>query len=421
MKRLIWLTAVFLMLFTSALPAMAQSGGEITVSIDGLPVAFDVNPVIDNNRTLVPFRALAEALNVQVTWDQKTRTIVGADGKNTITLQIGSKTALRNGMAIPLDMPPRVLNGKTLIPLRFFSEAFACQVAWSPAENKIKILSPPREMTVIGFYALGDRQTSSWTNLFGKPFPDAGVGNTDVVNTVALGWYSLDRQGNLLTKSSTGWQRPDDYEKVLDKAEEFGLKTQMVLHMTDGDGSLTNLLANEIAMRKAVAAIIEEAKNYQGVHLDFEGLGRQDKGEGLTRVRDSFSNFVNLLSQPLKAANLPLTLTLHAPNSAYQGYDYKKLGQMADEIIIMAHDYGVKPEPVDLVTQAVKWASQMMPPEKLILGISVPSETPESLVTKVGIAKRYQLKGISLWRLGLVSEEMWTSLRTCVVTRKQKT
>lgn len=418
MKRLLWLAVVLLMLFTSALPALAQPGGKIGVSIDGLPVAFDVDPVVENGRTLVPFRALAESLNVQVTWDQKTQTILGADGKNTLTLKIGSKTAMRNGMAMPLDVPPKVLSGRTLIPLRFFSEAFACQVAWSPAENKIKILSPPRQMSVIGFYALGDRQTSSWTNLFGKPFPDAGVGNTDVVNTVALGWYSLDQEGNLLTKSTTGWQRPDDYEMVLEKAAEHGLKTQMLLHMVDGDGSLTNLLANQSAMEKAVAAIVEEAKHYQGVNLDFEGLGHQDKGEGLTRVRDSFTDFVTLLSQQLKSANLQLTLTLHAPNSAYQGYDYRKLGQVADEIIIMAHDYGVTPEPVDLVTQAVQSAGQLVPPEKLILAISIPSETPESLATKVGIAKRYHLKGISLWRLGLVSDDMWSSLRSTVESRQ---
>ncbi|WP_338013820.1 copper amine oxidase N-terminal domain-containing protein [Desulforamulus profundi] len=186
MKRLLWLSVVFLLLFTGVLPALAQPAGEITVSIDGLPVAFDVKPVMDKNRTLVPFRALAEALNVRVAWNQKTQTIVGADGKNTVSLKIGSKTAFRNGAPIPLDVPPKVLNGRTLIPLRFFSEAFACQVAWSPAENRIKITSPARDMAVTGFYALGDRQTSSWTNLFGKPFPEAGVGNTDVVSAVAL-------------------------------------------------------------------------------------------------------------------------------------------------------------------------------------------------------------------------------------------
>ncbi|OIQ58671.1 hypothetical protein MOTE_18590 [Moorella thermoacetica] len=63
----------------------------------------------------------------------------------------------------------------------------------------------------------------------------------------------------------------------------------------------------------------------------------------------------------------------------------------------MTYDYGSKPEPGSLVTQAVRRAKASVPLEKLILGISPPSETPESILTKVGIAKRYGLDGIAIW------------------------
>jgi spore germination protein YaaH len=52
----------------------------------------------------------------------------------------------------------------------------------------------------------------------------------------------------------------------------------------------------------------------------------------------------------------------------------------------------------------------MVPAHKLLLGISLPSERAESLQQKIGLAKRYGLKGIALWRLGLVSPEMWSVL-----------
>lgn len=120
----------------------------------------------------------------------------------------------------------------------------------------------------------------------------------------------------------------------------------------------------------------------------------------------------------MKAANLTLTLTLHAPNSAYKGYDYKALGELADQIIIMAYDYGSKPEPVSLVTQAVEMARASVLPEKLVLGVSVPTETAESILIKVGIAKRYGLEGIAIWRLGLVTGEMWDALRSTVMPRR---
>lgn len=401
------------------LPAFAQAAEKpVSVTVDGLPVAFDVPPIIRNGRTLVPFRAIAEALNVKVNWDGSTKTVSATDGKTSIRLQIGNKTAYRNGEPIPLDVPPQVVNGRAMLPLRFFSEAFACKVAWDETRLSVAITSPPKEMTVIGFYALGDSNTSSWTNLFGRPYPEAAPGNTDAVGELALGWYSLDRDGNLLTRSRTGWQRPEGWEKVLEAAKEYNLKTEMVVHVTDGDGTLSSLLADAGAQRKAIGDILGEARQYQGVNLDFEGLGYQDSEEQLKTAQSRFTEFVRLLADKLKPLGLNLTLTLHAPNSAYKGYDYRALGELADRIIVMAYDYGAAPEPVSLVTQAVEMAKASVPPEKLLLGISAPTETAESILTKVGIAKRYGLGGIAIWRLGLVTGEMWEALRSTVVARR---
>ncbi|MGQ9712454.1 MAG: hypothetical protein ACUVRC_07270 [Desulfotomaculales bacterium] len=77
-----------------------------------------------------------------------------------------------------------------------------------------------------------------------------------------------------------------------------------------------------------------------------------------------------------------------------------------------------KNNPVDMVLQVVQKAKADVPAAKLILGIFVPRETPQSLPTKVGIAKRYGLAGIALWRLGLITEEMWAALRATVEPRK---
>lgn len=424
MRRFPALILIFIVILTGSLslPAASFAANQpvkrISVYIDGLPVSFDVPPVIQNGRILVPFRALAEALNVTVAWDGNTRTVNAQDGSTSVQLQVGNETAYRGGTAIALDAPPVIVNGRVLIPARFFTEAFGCQVGWDGAESTAKITSAAKPMTVLGFYALGDTKTSSWTNLFGLPYPGTDKGNTDLVNEAALGWYSLDDQGNLLTQSRTGWQRPDGWESVLSAMSAYNIKTEMVVHLADGDGTITRLLANRDAMAKAAAAIAEEAKAYNGVDLDFEGLGWQDQGEKLTAVRNSFTAFAGLLAEQLRANNLKLTLTLHAPNSAYQGYDYQALGAVADRIVIMAYDYGSKPEPVRLVLQAVEAARAVVPAQKLVLGISAPNETAESILTKVGIAKRYGLSGIALWRLGLVPADMWNALRTTVQVRE---
>lgn len=317
-----------------------------------------------------------------------------------------------------LEVKPQIASGRTLIPLRFFSEAFNCKVNWDSTIYQVSITSPPKAMKVIGFYALGDSQTSSWTNLFGQTYPAAATGNTDVISELALGWYSIDKEGNLLEKSRTGWQRPEGWEQVLHSAAEYKMSSEMVIHVTDGDGTITSLLNDQQAMDQAVKAISAEAGQYSGVNLDFEGLGYNDSGEELKQVQEKFTNFVNLLDQELKNNRTGITLTLHAPNSAYPGYDYKALGEIADRIIIMAYDYGSKPEPVSQVKQAVEMACKEVPTSKLILGISAPSETAASIASKVGIAKRYDLSGVALWRLGVIDEGMWQTLRDSLTAKR---
>ncbi|MBC7325807.1 MAG: copper amine oxidase, partial [Moorella sp. (in: Bacteria)] len=281
-------------------PANAREQNGIAVLVDGLPVNFDAPPVIQNDRVLVPFRAVAEAIKVPVSWDAQTKTVTAAGKDISLRLQIANQTAYVNEKPVRLDAPPVIVNNRTLIPLRFFSEALGCRVAWDGERKEVQVWSGPAELTVIGFYALGDSKTSSWQDLFGKAYPETGKGNTDLVDELALGWYSLDEEGNLLTRSRTGWQRPAGWEDVLKAARDFGLKTEMVVHVTDQDGLLAGLLTNEKACRQAVDAIAEEAKRYHGVNLDFEGLGWREKDEQLAATRRNFVNFVNLLAKQLK-------------------------------------------------------------------------------------------------------------------------
>ena len=150
---------------------------------------------------------------------------------------------------------------------------------------------------------------------------------------------------------------------------------------------------------------------YGGVNLNFEGLGLSQNGEELIAVQKEFAAFVTLLSKSLGQLEKSLSLTVHPPNSVYKGYDYAALAAAADSIIIMAYDYGPKPEPLSLVKQAVEMAKTQVPPEKLLLGISVPYETLESIAPKIGLAKRSGLGGIALWRINVISDEIWEVLR----------
>ena len=205
-----------------------------------------------------------------------------------------------------MDVPPTILDGRTLIPLRFFSEALNCQVNWNAQDYIVDVKSAPKSLNVIGFYALGDRNTSSWTNLFQREYPETSLGNTHLVHELALGWYSLDQEGQLLTKSTTGWQRPVGWENVLAACNRYNLKPDMVIHATNKDRLLIDFLSNETAVNNLVNSILAEVSLYGGVNLNLEGLGLSQQGEELLTIKRILLRFVNKLAHGLKPINKKL-------------------------------------------------------------------------------------------------------------------
>jgi photosystem II stability/assembly factor-like uncharacterized protein len=107
-------------------------------------VTLDAAPVLGaGNRTLVPVRAVAEAMGGTVGWDPVTRTASVTVGSNTLELTLGKNTALFNGTATPIDTDPKVvpviINGRTMLPLRFVVESLGADVSYDQATKTITI------------------------------------------------------------------------------------------------------------------------------------------------------------------------------------------------------------------------------------------------------------------------------------------
>jgi hypothetical protein len=107
-------------------------------------VTLDAAPVLGaGNRTLVPVRAVAEAMGGTVDWNATTRTATVTVGSNTLELTLGKNIALFNGTATPIDTDPKVLpliiNGRTMLPLRFVVESLGAQVSYDQATKTITI------------------------------------------------------------------------------------------------------------------------------------------------------------------------------------------------------------------------------------------------------------------------------------------
>lgn len=111
------------------------------VLLNGQQLAFQVPPVIENGRTLVPLRAIFEPLGATVQWDADTQTVTSTKGSTVIALTLGQTTAYINNNPVLLSVPAKAINGRTMVPLRFVSEALGCEVNWDADTYIISIES----------------------------------------------------------------------------------------------------------------------------------------------------------------------------------------------------------------------------------------------------------------------------------------
>ena len=122
--------------------------GRSTFTVNGVSKTLDSPPVIKNGRTLVPIRAVIEALGGAVEWDGTARKATVSLGNVTIELWIGQSAARVNNISTRIDstnlkVVPEIISGRTMLPLRFVSENLGCVVEWAAATQTITITYEP--------------------------------------------------------------------------------------------------------------------------------------------------------------------------------------------------------------------------------------------------------------------------------------
>lgn len=125
-----------------ALPvsSRAQTPAPIHVVLNGAPLTFTGTQAQQiKGSTLVPMRGIFEALGATVRFDKATQTVYGQKGATAIVLPVGALTATVNGKSQSLPLPAQLVNGTTLVPLRFISESLGASVGWNPAISTVTI------------------------------------------------------------------------------------------------------------------------------------------------------------------------------------------------------------------------------------------------------------------------------------------
>jgi len=166
---------------------------DISVILDGNRLGFDVPPVIIEGRTMVPMRTIFEALGATISWNADTRTIIAKTLDTIITLTIDNTTAIVNGLSKQLDQPAVIIDGRTLVPLRFVGEALGVIVNWYGRDRSVRIVSIDREWRGIGDGApLLRSHNPPRVNLDITRVSDNEV--HVIGELTAFGWYNVDFQ-----------------------------------------------------------------------------------------------------------------------------------------------------------------------------------------------------------------------------------
>lgn len=440
---------VLLMFFCTVFlqPAMTQAAS-VRVIVNGQQVYFpDVQPLISQDRTLVPIRFIAEtpAFGAVCSFDQNTRQITIQRGDRKIVLWPNNRNIYVNGKGTYLDVAPVIKNGRTMVPLRFVSESFGAGVDWNAARRWALITLAMQQKTTLGYY-YGD----SYSQL---------VSQHSNLTDVAFHWYETDENGTLIDRT------PQSQQQALDFARKNNMRTQASVALFDRQ-KLNTLLNSKEARAKLIDSLIALAreKNYQVLNIDFESVAPDDK--------NAYNNFLAELSAALKQTETGLmaaapALERFAPWSA--AYDYAEIAKYVDKLVIMAYDKHWRtgdPGPIapyDWVTRVISYARQSLPADKIILGLGIygydwPDGQPgralscrqaeklaasrkaqvswrpvyqlpnftyqddagilhqvwyenrESLKLKLDFAKSQGLAGVSIWRIEYGFSEFWTDL-----------
>ncbi len=132
-----------LMLFASV---NAFAADNISVVLNGETVVFDnAQPIIYEDRTLIPVRAVFEKAKCEVIWDESNKTAIISNDEKIVSITVNQKKIQVYNINsdsqddISIDVPAMIIDGSIMIPLRAVSEAFNARVDWQSTTKTANI------------------------------------------------------------------------------------------------------------------------------------------------------------------------------------------------------------------------------------------------------------------------------------------
>jgi len=140
-RFLLLFTIVFTMTFFCLTAADASTIEPVKVYLDGKQLSFDVTPRVLNGRVLVPLRVCAEELGMNISYEPATRAVKINNDNHEIDLTVDQKVSYVDGQSTTLDVAPTIINGRTMMPLRFMATSFGLAVEWRQTSQTVLMAS----------------------------------------------------------------------------------------------------------------------------------------------------------------------------------------------------------------------------------------------------------------------------------------
>lgn len=136
-------------LFSFTAAGARENPEALQIQVDGVTLDPDVPPIIEEGRTLVEMRSVFEALGAHLDWDEETRTVTAIKNDLEISLTIDETMALVQDEPHELEVPARLVEGRTIVPVRFVAEYLGALVDWDEATRTVSITTTVKEPEII--------------------------------------------------------------------------------------------------------------------------------------------------------------------------------------------------------------------------------------------------------------------------------
>jgi len=132
---------LFFLILLMCISDPVSANSPIEVLVDGDEIKYTTSPAIINNKLMAPVRKTAETMGLKVEWSEQNQMVSIIGIGKTVKIMVDSKEAFINRKQIQLEAAPTIVNGQTMIPLRFLSEEFGYLVEWNPKKNTVALFS----------------------------------------------------------------------------------------------------------------------------------------------------------------------------------------------------------------------------------------------------------------------------------------